>query len=213
MTRGLGYLLALAFAYTGLCLCLVLGSVLFSTPCTEVARNYDVAVVLGGGMEGSESVQAAETGRVHAAIRLFERGKAARLYLTGGGDKPLGSNAEMMAGVALDLGVPASAIRRESQSLSTLQNALFADRDLPRQVRVIVVTERFHAWRASAAFAWSGRPADVCTSPVAARPGAQQAAALLREVAAWGFNIPRAVIWSAAGWLGLDRMMPQVLLA
>jgi uncharacterized SAM-binding protein YcdF (DUF218 family) len=64
--------------------------------------------------------------RVTTAARLFTQGKLKKLFLTGGkGEGSAQSEAEVMRDVALERGVPASAIVIEQQATSTIENIEF----------------------------------------------------------------------------------------
>ncbi|MCR9272655.1 MULTISPECIES: YdcF family protein [Mameliella] len=212
MTRLLRWLVRAAVIYTLACVALTLGSLLLTPACSSVDRSYDIAVVLGGGDEQRKAVQDAETGRVHSAVRLYQRGLVQHLHLTGGGPDGRSSNATLLARLAREKGLPDTALSLESRSLSTLQNALFSRPSLPPDADLIVVTEAFHAWRAKASFFWAGRPAAICASPEPGRRLPHRALFLAREVAAWGVNILRAGAWSLGHAMGLENQLPEVLL-
>jgi uncharacterized SAM-binding protein YcdF (DUF218 family) len=66
------------------------------------------------------------TRRVSKAASLFREGKLQRLFLTGGkGEGSALSEAEVMRDVAMDRGVPASAIVLETKATSTKENIEF----------------------------------------------------------------------------------------
>ena len=211
--RLAGWLLRGALTYAVLCLGLTLGSVALTTDCTVVEQDYDIAVVLGGGPERFQDVIDDRLGRIHAAIRLYDRGKVAHLVLSGGGPVGPASTAMTMAEIARGENVPGTALTLESRSLSTLQNALYSRPALPPDASLLIVTERYHAWRSWASFAWAGRPGDVCAAQSPGRDAAQKAKILRREIAAWGFNILRASVWSIGRFLGLGERMPDSMLA
>ncbi len=98
----------------------------------------DVLVVLGGGMH-ERPVRAAE---------LFQQHAAPRILLTGAGDDVINLS------ILRKKGVPLGVIERESDSLTTCENALFSIQRLRAQhVRsVILVTTWYHARRALKTF-------------------------------------------------------------
>lgn len=211
--RVLRWLVGAAVLYSLLCAGLVAASITLTPSCASIDDKYDIAVVLGGGDELRAAVRAKETGRVHAAIRLLDRAVVRRLHLTGGGPDGLSSNANYLAGIARGKGVPESLLSLETQSFSTLQNALFSLRILPEEASLIVVTEDFHAWRAKASFLWAGRAVDICASPDPDRPTREFVRVRAREIAAWAVNIARVGVWSAAQALGLGDLLPVRVLA
>ncbi|ASP21431.1 hypothetical protein ANTHELSMS3_02776 [Antarctobacter heliothermus] len=204
--RALGY-------YTAFCLALVIGSSLLTRDCWVVAQTYDIGVILGGGREGEAHVLEHETGRIHTGVFLYTQGIVPQLHLTGGGDpRTHKSSAIGMAEIARAKGIPDTAMTLETRSLSTLQNVLFSRPDLPQDARLLLVTEPYHAWRASASFVWGGRPGDVCASQRPGRDPGSKAGVILRETASWAVNIPRAAIWSLATVFGLNDRLPTAFL-
>ncbi len=100
--------------------------------------NADVIIVLGGGRDE----------RPQRAAELFKQGEAPRVLVSGYGD----AQADV---VLLEKnGVPADAIIREDQSVSTYENAEFAIPVLRKMGvhRAIIVTSWFHSRRALACF-------------------------------------------------------------
>ena len=100
--------------------------------------SADVLVVLGGGAH-ERPVRAAE---------LFQQHAAPRILLTGAGDDVINLS------ILLKDGVPRGSIERESDSLTTRENAIFSIKRLRAQrVRsVILVTTWYHARRALKTF-------------------------------------------------------------
>ena len=98
----------------------------------------DVMVVLGGG----------PTVRPKRAAELYRAGESLKVLVCGYGDDLAGQR------MLESNGVPASVIWRESQSLTTFENAKFSI-PLLRQMgakRVIIVTSWYHSRRALATF-------------------------------------------------------------
>lgn len=152
------WLLRGVLIYGTLCLSLAVGSTMFTRDCSIIRTPYDVAIVLGGGLDTLHFVRDQKLGRVDAAVALYARDRITRLHLSGGGDDHTSSTARALARIAMDSGVPEIAITQETQSLSTLQNALFSLPDLPEDASLLIVTEGYHAWRSWASFL-SGRGA------------------------------------------------------
>jgi uncharacterized SAM-binding protein YcdF (DUF218 family) len=117
----------------------------------------DAIVVLGGGMESTfprlpyADMNGAADRLWHAA-RLYKAGKAPMVILSGAWDdvssRPL----------LLDLGVPAAAIRVETASRNTSENARFTAALLQetRARRVLLVTSAWHMRRSQLLFAHTG---------------------------------------------------------
>jgi uncharacterized SAM-binding protein YcdF (DUF218 family) len=119
---------------------------------------YDAIVVLGGGMTPAvppflmepDLSDAADC--VWYAAKLFHRGVARRIIVSGGSMSPLTagpatSEAEAMRRFLVDLGVPAEAIVSEGNSLNTLENIRNV-RAMVGDGRVALVTSGYHMPRA-----------------------------------------------------------------
>lgn len=119
----------------------------------------EAIVVLGG--EIAEIGKRAETldvgaafDRLQHALALYRAGKAPMLIVSGGGAPGRVTEADVMAGLLGEHGVPDAAILREEESRNTRENgvntaALLKDQGISR---VILVTSAFHMDRALAVF-------------------------------------------------------------
>jgi uncharacterized SAM-binding protein YcdF (DUF218 family) len=95
--------------------------------------------------------------RVEVGVALLASGAAPFLVMSGGGDGPR-AEADVMRDLAVQLGAPETALLLERQSRNTLENAtssavLLKARGLQR---VILVTERYHLFRARLLFRSAG---------------------------------------------------------
>lgn len=119
---------------------------------------YEAIVVLGGGMTPAvppflmEPDLADAADRVWYAARLFHRGVARRIIVSGGALSPLNagpatSEAEAMRRFLVDLGVPSDAIVSEGNSMNTLENIRNV-RAMVGDSRVALVTSAYHMPRA-----------------------------------------------------------------
>lgn len=112
-------------------------------------QAVDAIVAVSG---GNTPVRAAE------AIRLYQEGWSDTLIFSGAAADPSGpSNAEVMRRQAIQAGVPATAIKVESSSRTTRENAelvkqLLVDAGGGEAKRVILVTSPYHQRRASLEF-------------------------------------------------------------
>jgi len=176
----------------------------------------DVIIVLGAGMDTDGILHSSTILRVEKGVALFHQGAAPRMHFTGGRGRVDGPAAgDMMARLAITLGVGDGAITHEDESLSTLQNALFSMPMLQNAKRIILVTEGFHLPRSWASFKWaafnSGNRFDIAlarsTAFRAKSPNLRYApvSMVVREALAWGFNTLRAVAWQGAGWVGVEN--------
>ncbi len=105
----------------------------------------DFLVVHGAGGEGNNlmepSIERAKTG-----ARAWKQGLAPKIIFTGGRDKPENKAiSEMMADIAIELGVPKDAILFETKSQSTIQNLIYAfELDENANKDVILISHGFH---------------------------------------------------------------------
>ncbi|KUF12365.1 hypothetical protein AVJ23_01130 [Pseudoponticoccus marisrubri] len=201
-----------ALAFLLLCLLLPTLSRFVTPPCTDRERPVEIAVVLGGGAS-ARGLGPDTASRVDAGVALFDRGLARHLHMTGGGTAQDGLTiGAAMAQRAIAAGVPPAQVSWEGASQSTLENALFSRPALPAGEKRILVTESFHSLRAAASFAWAGRPGAICAAPAARRSARGWLWTRTRETLAWGWNLPRALVWSAAAVTGLQDALPETWL-
>lgn len=113
--------------------------------------RWDAIVVLGCRVYPDGRPSVALSRRVRAAVELFAAGRAETIVLTGGVGESGVAEAEVAAGLAESLGVPRAALRLESRSTSTEQNARFAA-ELIEGRRVLVVTDAYHVLRSERVF-------------------------------------------------------------
>ncbi len=120
-------------------------------------NDYDAVIVLGGGTVYSTDLAGNDlhlnnSDRLYQGMRLWQKGAAPRILLTGGGD-PL-SEADLGRRVLLTMGIPDSAILVEPSSRTTWENASLTAAlvqkhpDLFPRKRLLVVTSALHLRRA-----------------------------------------------------------------
>jgi len=153
-----------ALPWIGLTLALFLGASCASVPPPRLLGPADAIVVLGNRppVEPDGSVRFETQKRVEAGVRVYRRGLAP-ILLMAGGPAPSGHvEAEVMRDLAIELGVPAAAIRIEPRSTDTIENARFGvtvlceGREQPCTPEVIVVTSPYHLRRAEHLFECAG---------------------------------------------------------
>ena len=119
---------------------------------------YDAIVVLGGAITPASPPEQPlphlhdGSDRVWEAARLFRRGVAPRIIVTGGAlsaeeGGPPATEAEAMRMFLVELGVPAQAITDEGKALNTIENMRNV-RAIIGKGRVALVTSAFHMPRA-----------------------------------------------------------------
>jgi uncharacterized SAM-binding protein YcdF (DUF218 family) len=107
--------------------------------------------------------------RVRRGVELYRRGLAPRLLVTGGPAPGGGTEADVMAAYARELGVPEDAILAEPLATDTAQNAgysvaLVCEGATPCSPDVIVVSSPYHLRRAVRLFECAGaRPQPAAT--------------------------------------------------
>ena len=117
-------------------------------------------VVLGGHIQGNRRNwfepydRANVVGRETLAAELFEAGRAPLIVLSGGALEGNISDTANMARALQNAGIPGHAIRQETESQSTIENAELTQKKLQdlNIDRVLLVTSALHMPRAMAAF-------------------------------------------------------------
>jgi uncharacterized SAM-binding protein YcdF (DUF218 family) len=128
--------------------------------------------------------------RVALAVKLYQRGVAPRLVLSGGG-RSGASEAQIMRDLACDAGVPPADLHCEAASRNTAENALFSARLLQEAGwhRVVLVSHRAHLFRARLLFRLVGIGVVACAG-VPSRSWPMVLRHVLREAAA----LPRSIV-------------------
>jgi len=110
------------------------------------------ALVLGASVKPDGAPSAALSRRVAHAASLYREGRVGRIVLSGGPPGAVPAEAEVMARLCREAGVPDAAILTETRAASTAENIRLSLPILRREriARVILVTDRFHAPRAAA---------------------------------------------------------------
>lgn len=130
----------------------------------QATPTADAILVLGGALAGAHPprrptfILAGAAGRVWHAAALYRAGKAKWVVISGGnqpGQEAQQVEAQAMAQMLAQLGVPESAMRLETTSRNTRENAanVRALLDQLRVRRVLLVTSAFHMPRAVKTFA------------------------------------------------------------
>jgi uncharacterized SAM-binding protein YcdF (DUF218 family)/lysophospholipase L1-like esterase len=173
----------------------------------DTSGRADAIVALGASATASCTPNGYSLRRALLAARLFREGRAPLVLFTGGlSGSPRCPVAEVMAGVARDAGVPADAIRVETASTSTWENAAHSAPILRRlgARRVLLVSDKLHMRRAQACFAHLGFHAERASIPVyeGSRDNVDMLYYGLREfVATWYYRYK--------GWIGDPRAITR----
>ncbi len=185
-------------------------------PTGTAASKSCVIVVLGAGLSKDGTLHQASKLRVDRGVALWQAGLAPRMHFTGGVARADGRSAgQLMAARAMAQGVPEAAISFETQSQSTLQNAVFSQPMLEDAASLRLVTEGYHLARSWVSFRWAstrqaGAPSITLSHSERFRSATPDSPyggikMVLREVVAIWFNLARALIFDAAGWIGIPE--------
>lgn len=140
-------LAVLGLAYLG-------AAVVVANPRCDVVRPADAIVVLGAAVWPGERPSPALQRRIDRGVELWRAGLAPVLVPTGGLGRNPPSEAEAMARVALERGVPADAIVLEARATSTVESAQYIRALAERHGwhGIILVSEPYHVTRAGWTF-------------------------------------------------------------
>lgn len=140
----------------------------------ESFERADYIIVLGGNTQANRSNwfepynRATATDRIDRAAALYFAGRAPKILVAGGAYEGRVSEAQGMAKVLRQKGVPEQDIVQEKESRNTYENALFTERLLKNHPhsRLLLVTSALHMPRAQATF----KQLDMPTIPAGVAP-------------------------------------------
>ena len=133
----------------------------------DAPRQADVIVVFAGGAGESAQAGGGYQERVKQAVDLYQAGYAPRLVFSSGFVYAF-KEAEIMRGLAVDLGVPVDAIVLEERAANTYQSVIYA-RDIAHRYdarRVLLVSSPYHMRRALLTWQKQAPDIDVVGTPV-----------------------------------------------
>lgn len=136
---------------------------------SDTRGSADAIVVLGAGVVGRCEPNLNAIQRTLLAARLWRAGRAPILITTGGQETGVKcAVGQVMADLAIELGVPPEAVQAETKSRSTHENAAMAAPLLRRLGvrRILIVTDRLHLLRAARSFAREGFVVELAGVPV-----------------------------------------------
>ncbi|HUF54995.1 MAG TPA: YdcF family protein [Thermohalobaculum sp.] len=172
----------------------------------SIGAPVDAIVVLGAGIDRKGNLGKASSGRVAAAVEVWEAGKAGALIVSGGPAARIGTPvAVLMRAHAVRLGVPPERVLLEDRADSTFENLRFSFGIARRHgmERLALASDAYHLPRARALAAFLGERRVGLVAARGPSPDASWEAArpLLREALAWWHNLGKA-----AAWTGLDAL-------
>ncbi len=140
--------LFLGFLLLGVIVLAQLGGVIYQAKGTEPAFPVDCALVFGSAVYGWNTPGPAMIRRTSTAARLYNEKKVKTLIFSGGRTSRTDqSEATVMQNYALRQGVPASAIRTEENSHSTLEN-LENSKPLTKNCQnIVAISDGYHLAR------------------------------------------------------------------
>jgi uncharacterized SAM-binding protein YcdF (DUF218 family) len=166
-----------------------------------------LVVVLGSGLRSETELERRSSARLETAVRLRAEGRVERLHFTGASSGTV-SVAEVMRDYAVARGVPPDAITIETESRTTLQNAMFTLREIgPLPPGTLVLTDGVHLPRAWASFVWAGSGTDIVLVPSDRLPDetlARYLSFVARETLAIWLNVGRVLVASVLVLAGID---------
>ena len=111
-------------------------------------EEADYLIVLGAGLRG-ERPSLVLRNRINAAAKYLMKNPGSKVVVSGGqgADEPI-SEAEAMRRGLVELGISESRIIMEDQSTSTNENLTFSKEYIPAEASVVIVTNKFHVYRA-----------------------------------------------------------------
>jgi uncharacterized SAM-binding protein YcdF (DUF218 family)/glycosyltransferase involved in cell wall biosynthesis len=170
---------------------------------SETPRPADCIVVFAGGVGESGKAGGGYQERVKQAADLYRQGLAGHVIFSSGFVFAF-QEAEVMRALAIDNGVPASAIELETHAANTHENVLFSQRILESNGwrRVLLVSSPYHMRRAMLTWRKAAPATDVIPTPPASSQfylhdrgaGLEQMRGLMQEYAA-------IVVYWWRGWL------------
>ncbi len=169
---------------------LLTGASITGTILTHRAGTSDgqaeCAIVFGAAVRAPDVAGPGLVRRVETAVRLYQQGDVQRLILSGGkGSAEQDSEANVMRVLALERGVPASALSTEGESHSTLENLRNSMPLLADCTSVVGVSDGYHLARIEMLADKVGLP-DLRTYPADRAPNLTfEMKSIGREIAAY----------------------------
>lgn len=170
-------------------------------PPAQRLRPADVLIVLGHPANADGSPGAAMVEEVTLAASLYHSGLAPALLFTGGPVYNEHVEAQVMAHLAVQMGVPWAAVATETQARDTVENARYCRQIMQARgwLDAIVITTPYHVRRASRIFRLAGIPHQMAYPTLS-----YQQATCRARLAAVYWDLLGMVWLTASQWFGLD---------
>lgn len=109
--------------------------------------NADCALVLGAAVWGEDTLCPMLEDRVLQGIDLYERGSARKILMSGDHGKENYDEVNAMKNYAINKSVPADDIFMDHAGFSTYES-MYRARDVFKADKIIIVTQKYHLYRA-----------------------------------------------------------------
>lgn len=109
--------------------------------------DADCILVLGAGIRADGSPSPMLQDRLNTGIELYQNGAAPKLLMSGDHGRKKYNEVQTMKDIALDQGVPSEYVFMDHAGFSTY-DSLYRARDVFQARKVIIVTQKYHLYRA-----------------------------------------------------------------
>ena len=109
--------------------------------------DADCILVLGAGVRDDGSPSLMLRDRLNTSIQLYEAGICDRLLMSGDHGRVEYDEVNVMKGIAIEAGIPSEHIFMDHAGFSTY-DSLYRARDIFQARKVIIVTQKYHLYRA-----------------------------------------------------------------
>ena len=109
--------------------------------------DADCILVLGAGIRTDGSPSPMLQDRLNTGIALYQNGAAPKLFMSGDHGRKKYNEVQTMKDIALDQGVPSEDVFMDHAGFSTY-DSLYRARDVFQARKVIIVTQKYHLYRA-----------------------------------------------------------------
>lgn len=109
--------------------------------------DADCILVLGAGIRTDGSPSPMLQDRLNTGIELYQNGAAPKLLMSGDHGRKKYNEVQTMKDIALDQGVPSEDVFMDHAGFSTY-DSLYRARDVFQARKVIIVTQKYHLYRA-----------------------------------------------------------------
>ncbi len=187
---GLKQILRLGLAFA----LLLLTFAIFVTQNPKKLSPSDMVIIFGAGIDEDGLIEPSIK-RAQKAAQAYHAGLAPKLFFTGGIAKNTNmSAANEMAKIAIQSGVPESAIEMEEKSYSTIQNLFYSKETIGNfPDKIILISHGFHlprCWLTAKFF--GAKETQLLSADATYRPYYLNGAYIyLREIIAWPVHIMR----------------------